>query len=164
MGANISIVPATNADVDRIERLVRAAYSMYVERIGKHPAPMEANYAAAVAAGHVVLAVASDGVDRDEGADSAGELAGVLVTIPEPDHLLIENVAVDPAWQGTGIGAKLLARAEERARQAGLTELRLYTNAKMTENHDYYPKRGYRETARVTEQGFDRVYFSRDLT
>lgn len=162
MGVNISIVPATSADVDRIERLVHAAYSMYVERIGKPPAPMEADYAAAVAAGHVVLAVASGGDDAVDGAD-AGELAGVLVTIPESDHLLIENVAVDPAWQGAGIGAKLLARAEEQAREAGLTELRLYTNAKMTENLDYYPERGYRETGRITEHGFDRVYFSRGI-
>lgn len=46
----------------------------------------------------------------------------------------------------------------------GLSEVRLYTNVKMTENLSYYPRRGYREVERRTENGFERVYYSRVLT
>ena len=90
-------------------------------------------------------------------------LLGVLVTESRPDHLLVENIAVSPEARGLGVGARLLERAEQEARDRGLAEIRLYTNAKMTENLAYYPRRGYRETGRRTEHGFDRVYFSRSL-
>lgn len=142
---------ATPSDVPAITALVRAAYLLYVDRIGREPAPMGADYAAAVAASQVRLAF------RDE------QLLGVLVTEVHDDHLQIENVAVAPGQQGTGIGARLLDAAEEQARALGLGELRLYTNARMTENLSYYPRRGYREVARRVEDGFDRVYFSRTL-
>jgi len=37
-------------------------------------------------------------------AESGGAVRGVVVLVWEPDHLLIENVAVDPDFQGRGIG------------------------------------------------------------
>ena len=42
-------VLATVADVPDIERLISAAYSKYVARIGKPPSPMLADYPALVA-------------------------------------------------------------------------------------------------------------------
>jgi hypothetical protein len=45
----------------------------------------------------------------------------------------------------------------------GLPEVRLYTNEAMTENLDYYPRRGYRETHRATQNGYRRVFFSKIL-
>lgn len=144
----MAIRPATLADVAGIEQLVHAAYAPYVERIGRPPAPMTADYHAAV--------IGTDQVDVivDDGA-----LAGVLVTVAEPDHLLIENVAVAPWAQGRGHGRALLAHAEAQARQRELPQLRLYTNAFMTENLVLYPRLGYVEVDRRTENGFDRVYF-----
>ena len=140
---------AAARDAPAIAALVRRAYARYVPRIGREPAPMTADYAAAVRAGRV--RVVREG----------GRIRGVLVTEPRPDHLLIENVAVDPDAQGSGIGARLLAEAESQARELGLPELRLYTNAAMTENLDYYPRRGFVETGRRREHGFDRVFFAR---
>ena len=90
-------------------------------------------------------------------------ILGVIVTVVEPDHLRIENVAVTPAAHGRGHGRTLLAHAEQQARELGLLQLRLYTNAAMTENLNLYPRIGYREVARRSEDGFDRVYFSKDL-
>ncbi|MBN9613534.1 MAG: GNAT family N-acetyltransferase [Actinobacteria bacterium] len=149
--SRIRFTRATAADIPAITALVRAAYAPYVARIGREPAPMSADYAAQLAAGRILLA------------HRGAMLVGVLVTEPHPDHLLVENVAVSPDAQGLGIGAQLLDRAEREARGLGLTELRLYTNAKMTENLAYYPRRGYVETGRRTEHGFDRVFFSRTL-
>lgn len=65
-----------------------------------------------------------------------GEIVGVIVLIPDKTSLLIENIAVDPAHQGCGIGRELLAHAETVASRLGVPELRLYTNAAMTENLD----------------------------
>lgn len=90
-------------------------------------------------------------------------ILGVIVTVAEPDHLMIENVAVAPAAQGHGHGRTLLANAEQQARALGLSQTRLYTNAAMTENLNLYPHIGYREVARRSEDGFERVYFSKDL-
>jgi GNAT superfamily N-acetyltransferase len=68
-------------------------------------------------------------------------------------------VAVLPAAQGRGSGARLLALAEDRARALHVPEVRLYTNTAMTENLTYYPRRGYTETHRAQQDGFDRVFF-----
>ncbi|MBW8723960.1 MAG: GNAT family N-acetyltransferase [Inquilinus limosus] len=65
---------------------------------------------------------------------------------PEPDHLLIVNVAVDPGHQGRGLGRRLLDFAEREAQRRSLAELRLYTNIRMSENRALYASRGYRET------------------
>jgi N-acetylglutamate synthase-like GNAT family acetyltransferase len=144
--------PATAGDRAAIERLVEAAYGMYVERIGRRPAPMDADYAALIAAGQVTVA------ERD------GAVAGVLVLVPMGDHLLVENVAVEPGAQRTGLGRRLMARAEDEASALGLFELRLYTNEKMAENVAWYPRLGYRETERRTESGFARVFFAKRLS
>jgi GNAT superfamily N-acetyltransferase len=39
-------------------------------------------------------------------------VVGLIVLIEEADHVLVENVAVDPGRQGEGIGRALLAFAE----------------------------------------------------
>jgi len=142
---------ATPADREPIERLVEAAYGGYVELIGRRPAPMDAEYAALIRAGRVTVA------------ERGGEIAGVLVLVPMGDHLLVENVAVDPAAQRTGLGRRLMARAEDEARALGLPELRLYTNELMAENVAWYPRLGYRETERRAESGFSRVFFAKRL-
>jgi len=149
MGGSLSFERATPDDVTTIGSLVRKAYAPYVSRIGREPAPMAADYATAVANSRVLLA------------RSGADLLGVLVTEPHDGYLLIENIAVDPSAQGAGVGRALLGRAEREARSLGIPELRLYTNAKMTENLAYYPRRGFREVDRRREDGFDRVYFAR---
>ncbi len=142
---------AAPGDVAEIRVIAAAAYAPYVARIGRPPAPMTADYPAAVERGEVWVAV------------DDGTVAGLIVLVPRPDHLLLENVAVRPAVQGTGIGARLLALADDQAMRLGLPEIRLYTNAAMTENLAYYPRHGYVETHRGEGDGFSRVYFTKCL-
>ncbi len=130
--------------------LARAAYVHYVPRIGRLPEPMTADYGAAVRAGHTWVA-------------ETERIVGLLVLVPQADHLLLENVAVRPGAQGGGIGRQLLAHAEHEAVRLGFREIRLYTNAAMTENLAYYPRRGYVETHRADEDGFHRVFFTKHL-
>jgi GNAT superfamily N-acetyltransferase len=147
----LDVRKAGPGDVAEIRAVAAAAYAPYVARIGRPPAPMAADYAAAVGRGEVWVAVGD------------GAIEGLLVLVPAPDHLLLENVAVRPAAQGTGIGARLLALADDEARRLGLAEIRLYTNAAMTENLAYYPRHGYVETHRGEGDGFSRVYFAKRL-
>jgi GNAT superfamily N-acetyltransferase len=145
------IRPATAADLPAIRALVERAYALYVPRIGRRPAPMDADYAAHVAAGEAAV------FEQD------GTIAGLVIWRPEADHGFIDNVAVDPARQGHGIGRLLIAWVEGEAARRGLPELRLYTNARMIENLAMYPKLGWIEFERRKEGGFDRVYFRKRI-
>jgi ribosomal protein S18 acetylase RimI-like enzyme len=145
------IVPARPSDANDVRACVRASYAEYVERIGREPAPMGADYEALIDAGEVWVVRAG------------GAVAGVLVVRPEPPALLLENVAVAPAQRGRGLGRALIAFAEERARAAGLEAVSLYTNERMTENLRLYPRLGYAETGRRVEDGFARVYFRKPV-
>jgi ribosomal protein S18 acetylase RimI-like enzyme len=51
---------------------------------------------------------------------------------------------VAPAFQGRGLGRRLMAQAEQLARELGRAEIRLYTNARFTENVALYQRLGYR--------------------
>jgi GNAT superfamily N-acetyltransferase len=147
----IAIRPAAEADAPALARIAVAAHQHYVPRIGRPPAPMTADYTAAIRRGQAWVAA----VD--------GEVAGFIILISRPGYLLLENVAVLPAAQGRGIGARLLALAEDRARALHVPEIRLYTNAAMTENLAYYPRHGYTETHRAQQDGFDRVFYRKQV-
>jgi ribosomal protein S18 acetylase RimI-like enzyme len=144
---------ALAGDAAALAVLAERAYAAYVPRIGLRPAPMDANYGHAVAHDEVWV------VDGD-----ADGLAGVLVLQQRADHLMIDNVAVDPAYQGRGIGRDLLDLAERRADELGLPAIELFTHSLMTENQQIYERRGYRRTAQVDEEGFNRFYYRKDLT
>ncbi len=126
MSDSIDIRPAVAADAAAISALTRSAYAKWVKLIGREPLPMTADYEQAVR-DHRFDLLRVDGV-----------LAGLIETLPFADHLWIENVAVAPAYQGQGLGRRLLAHAEEMARTSGLRELRLLTNAAFAANIALY--------------------------
>jgi len=138
-------------DATAIAALVDRAYEKYVERIGRKSRPMTADYDKAVAA-HQMWVV-----------EDGGAIVAALELIPEEDVLLVENIAVDPTRQGTGLGKRLLAFAEAEARRQGFPALRLYTNEKMTENIALYTRYGYRKTGRKTRRGFNVVFMRKRL-
>lgn len=139
-------------DAPALALLAERAYTPYVARIGLRPAPLDADYE------HVVR---TDEVWVIDG-DGSG-LAGLLVLRPRRDDVLLENVAVDPACQGRGVGRTLLDLTERRARDLGLGAVELYTHALMTENQQIYEGRGYVRTAQVDEEGFNRFYYRKEL-
>lgn len=145
------IRPAGAADVTAVDELVQRAYVHYIPRIGLRPGPMDDDYGEQVAQGHVSVAIEDD------------EIVGLIVLVKEPDHQLVENVAVAPERQSQGIGRALLAHAETVAGEAGTPCLRLYTHVKMTENQALYARLGYEETHRQQGDGFERVFFEKRL-
>ncbi len=96
-------------------------------------------------------------------AEIGGKLAGVLVLMETAEGFLLENVAVDPARKGTGVGRALLQFAEAEAKRAGYDAIYLYTHEKMTENQALYAKIGYLEFGRRTDAGIARVYMRKQL-
>ena len=146
-----AIRQATTREAGVVTAYVREAYSKYVERIGREPAPMLVDYEAAILAGETWVLVEGD------------DTLGVLVMRPKEDHLFVETVAVRAGWQGKGLGRKLMAFAEEVARERGLREIRLYTNEKMTENLPFYRDLGYEETGRALDEGYRRVFMKKAL-
>lgn len=145
----VAVRPARPEDAVAMARLAKAAYEPYVQRIGRQPAPMTADYTRVVAEGGSWVA------ERDD------RLVGLLVLAPAKDHLSLENVAVAPDAQGLGVGRRLLRLAEEQARAECLPEIRLFTNEAMTENLAFYPRHGYRESHRATQDGYRRVFFTK---
>jgi GNAT superfamily N-acetyltransferase len=142
---------ATTEDVDVIAAIAMSAFEHYTERIGAPPIPMGVDYAQHVANDHVWVA------------EEDGRVVGFAVLVEQDDHLLLDVLAVGPDAQGRGIGTLLLRLTDDEARRLGHTEVRLFTNAPMTENIAYYPRHGYVETHRSEQDGRHRVFFAKTL-
>jgi len=129
--SNYTIRRATLADAPAVDALTQAAYAKWVPIVGRKPRPMLVDYAQAVVDHRIDLL------------EVGGRLAALVELDRQPDHVLIVNLAVHPEYQGQGFGKLLLGHAESVAREAGLAELRLYTNKLMTVNIELYGRHGY---------------------
>jgi ribosomal protein S18 acetylase RimI-like enzyme len=147
-----TIRAARHTDLTGVQACIGAAFGPYVAAIGKPPAPMLADYGALIAGGRVHLAPADHAV------------AGLIVLEPKPEHLFVDVLAVRPELQRRGIGRALMAFAEATARQRSLPEVSLYTHVLMTQALAFYERLGYRETARLVEDGYARVHLSKNLS
>jgi GNAT superfamily N-acetyltransferase len=138
-------------DLEAVRRCVDAAFTPYVARIGKPPAPMLQDYAALIGKGRIHVLEGPKG------------LVGMLVSEPHADHLFVDTIAIDPAHHGKGFGRTLMSFAETEARRLGLLEIRLYTHERMTETLPFYSALGFVETRRPVEDGYARVYLRKAL-
>ncbi|MGW3289138.1 GNAT family N-acetyltransferase [Streptomyces sp. NPDC001002] len=140
---------AVAADVPAVRDVTDAAYRPYIERIGREPLPMGADHAANVGAGKVFV---------------TGEpVVGLVVLEEYDDHLFLDSIAVHPDAHGTGVGRRLLRFVDARARELGLAEVRLYTNAMMWENQKIYPRYGYEVVERRVDGPYDRIHYRKRL-
>ncbi|MFV0473905.1 MAG: GNAT family N-acetyltransferase [Pikeienuella sp.] len=147
----MQIQRARPEDAGPIRSVASAAYTPYIRRIGREPAPMIADFPTLIAAGEV-WALAE-----------IAEIIGYIVLRAKGGSLHVENLAVLPERHGEGHGRALLDFAEGEARRRDLKRLDLYTNAMMTENLALYAQLGWREVGRRREDGFDRVYFEKPV-
>jgi GNAT superfamily N-acetyltransferase len=114
----ISLRPAVGGDAAVATSLVRAAYQPYVSRIGRLPAPVEADYEELASSGDMWIAEDDD------------QVVGVIILEDADDHLLLDNIAVSPPARGSGVGSRLLAFAQDEATRRGFDRVCLYTDEK----------------------------------
>jgi GNAT superfamily N-acetyltransferase len=143
----VEIRLATQTELPFIESCAHRAYSQYISRIGREPAPMIADFKSMIERQEVHIAM------YDE------RFAGYIVIRNHEDNLHLENVAVFPELVGQGIGGALIRFAEQSARDQGMLAIELYTNEAMIENHAMYLKLGYEVVDRKSQNGFNRVFF-----
>ncbi len=149
--SGVRLRPATAADVPRLTEVVQAAYGHYVERLGRPPRPMTDDYADVVHSSRVTVA------------ERGSEIVGLVVLGVSDEGFVVDNVAVDPSHQGSGVGRALLEHAEVAARRAGFDSISLYTHERMTENLALYSRIGYVEYDRRLHGEACLVYLRKKL-
>lgn len=142
---------AVSEDLAAIRRVVDTAYAVYLPAMDRPPAPVLDDYEGRIAAGEAFVG------------QLEAEVAGVLILVEYPGYLLLDNVAVAPSAQGTGIGRRLVAFAEAEAVQRGYREIRLYTHVVMAANVAYYESLGWQETHRAEQDGYQRIFMRKQL-
>lgn len=154
----VVIEKAVPSDADDIKKIVIAAYSKYVPRMGgQQPAPMTADY-------HTIVASHSQEVFVLRRQQDGKTVGSILLSDPGDDSIKVNNLVVDDAAQGRGYGKLLIAFAERVACERRREALTLFTNEKMTENIVLYPKMGFVEVERKVEDGYSRVHFRKTLS
>ena len=150
-GEKLVVERAKAEDVFAIKLMVDAAYSKYIERLGKLPAAMNSDYDKLLETQNVyVLRL-------------GGCVVGSILLSRDGDAIKVNNLVVDPSAQGRGYGRALMDYAEDVARAQGLAAVTLFTNEKLHENIALYMKIGFTETGRKAEDGFNRVFFRKNL-
>ena len=139
---------AITSDAKALAKCMNAAYKGYASRLGGKPLPpMTVNYEEEIHSYPVWIA------------ESDKTLVGGLILIPVDNYLTIANVAVDPDFQGNGLGRGMMEFAEEEAKRRNYSELRLATHILLTENISLYTYFGWSETNRDES----RVYMNKIL-
>jgi GNAT superfamily N-acetyltransferase len=139
------------------EQILRAAFAPYVRKLGRELADDAfAWLPAALDRGDIYLAV------------EATEVVGVMATTRRATEMTLDQIAVNPLRQGTGVGSWLLARIEEVARSEGIRVLSLDTAEMAEDNVRLYARHGFRIVRRgPPAHGKDphlRVYMSKVLS
>jgi len=91
------------------------------------------------AAGLPVADLTAAHLDDFWGCGESPDLTGVIGLEGYGTVALLRSLAVAPAWRGRGLGAALLAHAEQAARQRGITTLYLLT----TTAEAFFARHGY---------------------
>jgi ribosomal protein S18 acetylase RimI-like enzyme len=140
---------AAPTDLSRVRAVVAAAYETYTTRMEKAPAPVYRDYTEAI--DHELVWVTGDPIQ------------GLISLVPAEDGLLIENIAVHPSSQGSGLGRRLMEFAGAQATAREIRRLTLYTNEAMPENVSIYRHLGFSEVDRRIEDGYRRIYMEKTV-
>jgi len=128
---------ATLEDSESLKNCMGSAYSNYQERMGgiRLP-PMDVDYLSEIK-NYPTWVV-----------ESEERILGGLIMVFDNDQASIANIAVNPNFQGQGIGGELMRFAESKAREKGYSELQLATHVLINENISLYRHLGWEETGR----------------
>ena len=97
-------------------------------------------------------------------ADAAGEVVGTAaVRLLEPGVGEIKRMWLRPAWQGRGLGRRLMDACLDEARRLGCRALRLDTQAKLEAAVRLYRAYGFSEVARYNDNHRADIWMERVL-
>jgi GNAT superfamily N-acetyltransferase len=132
-GMGLLFRPALASEYPDVDRVLRAAFTSYMHRLGRELPPdyYDGGLPAAIERGDVYVA------------DEAGTIVGVAQTERREEGLYLDRLAVDPAKQGTGLGSWLLVRLEEVARSRGDRTMSLLTAEMMEHLLRLYGRHGF---------------------
>lgn len=85
-----------------------------------------------------------------------GRLVGCVFALERAQDFYVGKLAVEPALQGQGVGARLMQAVEDLARERGKDAIELQTRIELTANHAAFARLGFRETGRTAHAGYDR--------
>jgi ribosomal protein S18 acetylase RimI-like enzyme len=136
---------ATEADVETVASLVRAAFEEYRGRLDP-PSGAHAETAATVRdkmkSDRIILAFAED------------VPAGCVFYRPGEGHLYFFRLAVLPRYRRQGLGQLMIEQVEQRARAMGLPRLRLGVRIVLDRQRAYYERLGYRVVESASHSGY----------
>ena len=134
---NFIFRPALAAECSDADRVLRAAFTPYMKRLGRAIPPDYYKWLpASIERGDVFVA------------DESGRIVGVAATERRDTGLYLDRLAVDPAKQGSGLGGWLLVRLEEIARARGDRAMSLQTAEMMEHLLRLYGRHGFEIVSR----------------
>ena len=148
MTSDFVIRVAETGDVPQMQAIARDAYSVYVEKMGRDPAPMHADLHTHISNDTVFVVM------------SGGDIAVYVILCSVNDEWWLDNFATSLNHRGQGIG-RLLVIAAEGWLAHRTHHFHLYTNIALEANLVWYQRLGYERTGRRIVDGFDRVYFTK---
>lgn len=147
---------------DRASEMLRAYFADVASRYYGRPATnaeldaaMAEDPSDALLPPHAVFLLAQEGTEP---------VGCVGVRLLEPGVAELKRMFVLADRRGRGIGARLLARAEESARDLGAALVRLDTRHDLVEARRLYLRRGYREIPGYNNGPYAEVWYERRLT
>ena len=143
-----NIREATPEDSDILKNCMVSAYAIYQDRMGgARLPPMDVDYLSEIK-NYPTWVIESEGI-----------ILGGLIMAFENDQASSANIAVNPKFQGQGIGGELMRFAESKARESDFSELLLATHVLLDENISLYRHLGWEETGRDDT----RVFMKKDI-
>lgn len=123
-------------DAEAVAGLIRAAFAVLEEAVDPLPSALGET------AGSVAAGLADGG---GCGVWVAGELVGAVLWQPRGGGLYVGRLSVHPDRRGQGIARRLMAAAEQAARDAGLPRLLLSTRLALVGNRALFAACGFVE-------------------
>tara|TARA_R110001592_G_scaffold291221_1_gene560585 strand:- start:53 stop:499 length:447 start_codon:yes stop_codon:yes gene_type:complete len=147
--SNWTIRTANLDDAEGLENCMRAAYSFYDERmVDQILPPLVIDYAYEIRNYPTWVA------------ESDGKIVGGLIMSFENSRATLSNIAVDPCFQGHGLGRGILEFAEKKATELGFNKIHLATHELLTENLAIYKHLGWKEAGREEPK----IFFEKEIS
>ena len=137
---------ATPDDIPQLRAVIDAAYSEHRGRLD----PPSSAYAETGTSLHALLA---SGEEAFLALDGAQVLACVF-SVQNGVESYAHRLAVAPAWRQRGLGRVLMATAEDRARGAGCTYMRVGVRLALPGNIAFFERLGYRSIGAASHSGY----------